>query len=50
MQAYASLAGVLKVRRMREASLATVPTILSYEKATNPFLRWDAPAVQQAGV
>ena len=33
---------------MRDASLATVPTLLGYEKATNPFLRWDVPAVQEA--
>ena len=37
-----------EVRTMRDASLATVPTLLGYEKATNPFLRWDVPAVQEA--
>ncbi|CAE7883471.1 gloB [Symbiodinium microadriaticum] len=37
-----------QVRTMRDASLATVPTLLGYEKATNPFLRWDVPAVQEA--
>lgn len=36
------------VQRLRAAKLATVPTVLVHEKATNPFLRWDAPEVQQA--
>jgi len=38
----------LQVQTLREAGLPTVPTLLSHEKATNPFLRWDAPAVQAA--
>lgn len=33
------------VRALREAGEATVPGTLSEELATNPFLRWDAPAV-----
>jgi hydroxyacylglutathione hydrolase len=32
----------------RERHLATVPFILADELATNPFLRWDAPAVRAA--
>ncbi len=27
---------------------ATIPSTIGLEKATNPFLRWDTPAVQQA--
>lgn len=32
----------------RRANLPTVPSRLADELATNPFLRWDAPAVQAA--
>jgi len=34
------------VKRDRAQNQPTVPTHLSIEKATNPFLRWDAPALQ----
>lgn len=37
-----------EVRKLRAEGRATVPTILGFEKATNPFLRWDAPEVQEA--
>ncbi|CAE8658526.1 unnamed protein product, partial [Polarella glacialis] len=37
-----------EVGRLRESQLPTVPTTLGHEKATNPFLRWDVAAVQQA--
>lgn len=33
------------VERLRAAGKATVPSTLAEELATNPFLRWDAPAV-----
>ena len=32
----------------RERNIATVPFTLADEFATNPFLRWDAPAVRAA--
>ena len=43
----------LKVRKARDAArrennIATVPFTLADELATNPFLRWDAPAVRAA--
>eukprot|EP00434_Breviolum_minutum_P001012 symbB.v1.2.000887.t1/scaffold51.1/size380723/6 len=44
----ALLARHAAVQQMREAKVATVPTILKHEKATNPFLRWDVPEVQKA--
>ena len=34
------------VQAMRQRSEATVPSILGEEKQTNPFLRWDQPALQ----
>lgn len=34
-----------QARRLREAGKPTLPSTLGDEKATNPFLRWDAPAV-----
>ena len=34
-----------EVTRLRAAGEATVPSTLALELATNPFLRWDAPAV-----
>ncbi|NDJ17229.1 hydroxyacylglutathione hydrolase [Myxacorys almedinensis] len=37
-----------EVQRMRRHDEATIPTMLGLEKSTNPFLRWDAPAIQQA--
>ena len=36
------------VARLRAAGQATVPSTLDEELATNPFLRWDAPAVVAA--
>lgn len=34
----------------RAAGLATVPTTIGVERATNPFLRWDSDAVKHAAV
>jgi hydroxyacylglutathione hydrolase len=34
-----------EVARLRSEDLPTVPSTLALELATNPFLRWDAPAV-----
>lgn len=34
-----------KVKAMRERGESTVPSTLGDEKATNPFLRWDAPEI-----
>jgi hydroxyacylglutathione hydrolase len=33
------------VSRLRAAGKSSVPSTLAEELATNPFLRWDAPAV-----
>jgi len=44
----ALLARRSQVHQLRDANAATVPTIMGHEKATNPFLRWDVPDVQQA--
>lgn len=35
-----------QVSAARQQQQATVPSTLALEKATNPFLRWDEPAVQ----
>ena len=35
------------VRQKRDRNIATVPSLLGIEKQTNPFLRWDTPALQQ---
>ena len=35
-----------EVKRDHAQDTPTVPTYLGIEKATNPFLRWDAPALQ----
>jgi hydroxyacylglutathione hydrolase len=35
-----------KVQQTRSQGLATVPSLLGEEKQTNPFLRWDTPALQ----
>ena len=35
-----------EVKRDRAQDKPTVPTHLGIEKATNPFLRWDSPALQ----
>ncbi|MBD1996788.1 hydroxyacylglutathione hydrolase [Leptolyngbya sp. FACHB-541] len=37
-----------QVEKMRSRSEATVPSTLGVEKLTNPFLRWDQPALQSA--
>lgn len=37
-----------QVRQARSQSIATVPSLLGVEKQTNPFLRWDDPALQAA--
>lgn len=34
------------VQSARQRNEATVPSVLGLEKATNPFLRWDTPALQ----
>ena len=38
-------ARVAEVRQLRAVNTPTLPTTLGVEKATNPFLRWDSPAV-----
>ncbi len=35
-------------RERRDADRPTVPATLELERATNPFLRWDVPAVREA--
>lgn len=35
-----------QVRAARQQQQATIPSILGLEKQTNPFLRWDVPALQ----
>ncbi|WP_353674171.1 hydroxyacylglutathione hydrolase [Synechocystis sp. LKSZ1] len=37
-----------QVNQARQRDEATVPSWLGTEKRTNPFLRWDSPAIQQA--
>lgn len=37
-----------EVKTARSLSQATVPSVLGVEKLTNPFLRWDRPALQLA--
>jgi hydroxyacylglutathione hydrolase len=37
-----------KVQQARREGLATIPSLLGEEKQTNPFLRWDTPALQAA--
>jgi hydroxyacylglutathione hydrolase len=39
---------VAKVAELRAAGLSSVPSRLAEEKATNPFLRCDQPAVIEA--
>ncbi|MGL5794195.1 MAG: hydroxyacylglutathione hydrolase [Waterburya sp.] len=34
------------VKQSRSEGIATVPSLLGIEKQTNPFLRWDTPALQ----
>ncbi len=38
----------VRVAQLRAAGQPTLPSTLALECAINPFLRWDAPAVQQA--
>lgn len=35
-----------EVKEKRDRDIATVPSLLGMEKQTNPFLRWDVPALQ----
>ena len=35
-----------EVQQARSRGIATVPSLLGIEKQTNPFLRWDTPALQ----
>jgi hydroxyacylglutathione hydrolase len=37
-----------QVKSARDRSQATVPSLLGIEKQTNPFLRWQQPALQAA--
>ena len=37
-----------QVQQQRRQGIATVPSSLGVEKRTNPFLRWDTPAIQAA--
>jgi hydroxyacylglutathione hydrolase len=34
------------VKTLRQRSQSTIPSLLSEEKRTNPFLRWDQPILQ----
>ncbi|TVQ41832.1 MAG: hydroxyacylglutathione hydrolase [Gloeocapsa sp. DLM2.Bin57] len=36
-----------QVQALRKQKIATIPSLLGIEKQTNPFLRWDTPAVQK---
>jgi hydroxyacylglutathione hydrolase len=38
----------VEVKEARSQAKATVPSLLGIEKLTNPFLRWDSPALQAA--
>ncbi|MYM62334.1 hydroxyacylglutathione hydrolase [Pseudomaricurvus sp. HS19] len=44
----AVIARVAEVAEAREQQQATVPSLLQQELETNPFLRWDSPAVVKA--
>lgn len=35
------------VKQMRADHIPTIPSTIGVEKATNPFLRWDSPALQR---
>jgi hydroxyacylglutathione hydrolase len=35
-----------EVQLLRDRNLPTIPSLLAIEKQTNPFLRWDQPAIQ----
>ncbi|BCX06858.1 MAG: hypothetical protein KatS3mg066_0717 [Fischerella sp.] len=37
-----------QVKTSRSKGQATVPSLLGIEKRTNPFLRWEQPALQSA--
>jgi hydroxyacylglutathione hydrolase len=39
---------MVTAQEMRERGEATVPTTIGLEKLTNPFMRWDAPAIQRS--
>ncbi len=34
------------VQQARSQGIPTIPSLLGIEKQTNPFLRWDTPAIQ----
>ena len=36
------------VQQLRSQNQPTIPSSIGLEKRTNPFLRWDAPSIQQA--
>jgi hydroxyacylglutathione hydrolase len=44
----ALLARIEEAEALRAAGTPTVPTTIALERATNPFLRTEAPAVRQA--
>ena len=39
---------MVTAQAMRQRDEATVPTTIGLEKRTNPFLRWDVPAIQRS--
>jgi hydroxyacylglutathione hydrolase len=39
---------MVTAQAMRQRGEATVPTTIGLEKRTNPFLRWDMPAIQRS--
>ncbi len=39
---------MVTTQAMRQRDEATVPTTIGLEKRTNPFLRWDVPAIQRS--
>ncbi len=39
---------MVTTQAMRQRGEATVPTTIGLERRTNPFMRWDAPAIQRS--
>ena len=39
---------MVAAQEMREKGVATIPTTIGLEKLTNPFMRWDVPAIQRS--
>jgi hydroxyacylglutathione hydrolase len=39
---------MVTAQEMREKGEATIPTTIGLEKLTNPFMRWDVPAIQRS--